>query len=359
MELFLIMASFTISFSIVLITVPAIIKVARAKKLFEAFDERKVHTQTVPPLGGIAIFIGFILSTIIATDGYSFDSLKYIIASVIMMFFIGLKDDLLIISARKKFVVQIFASVLLITLGNVKITNFHGMLGYYHVHYFTGLLMSLFIMIAVINAFNLIDGIDGLASALAMLAASVFGTWFFLAGHIQFAIMSFALAGSVIGFFIFNVFGKNNKLFMGDTGSLVVGLIISALVIQFNEFNIIKTMHYSIAAAPTVSFAIIVVPLIDTMRVITIRLMQNRSPFSPDMNHIHHRLLKIFPNHFHVTLVIIAGNISIVLLAFVFNFLALNINIQFLLLFLSATGLSTIPSLVLRWRTPKQKEFYL
>jgi UDP-N-acetylmuramyl pentapeptide phosphotransferase/UDP-N-acetylglucosamine-1-phosphate transferase len=226
MELFLILGALSIGFALVVIAIPTILRVARAKNLFESIDNRKIHSGTIPSLGGVAIFIGFILSTIIATDGYSFDSLKYIIASVMLMFFIGLKDDLLIISPSKKLIVQIFAGILLITLGNVRFTNLHGIFGLYEIHYLVSILITLFTMLVIINAFNLIDGIDGLASGLAMFAATVFGAWFYLAREIQFSIMSFALVGSLAGFFIFNVFGHKNKLFMGDAGSLIIGLVI-------------------------------------------------------------------------------------------------------------------------------------
>ncbi|MBN1985429.1 MAG: undecaprenyl/decaprenyl-phosphate alpha-N-acetylglucosaminyl 1-phosphate transferase [Prolixibacteraceae bacterium] len=346
MEILLILGGAIIGFTLVLIAVPPILKVAREKNLFEPFDERKIHTGTIPPMGGVAIFFGFVLSTIIATDGYTFDSLKYIIAAVILMFFIGMKDDLLIISARKKFSVQVFAAVILITLGNVRFTSLHGIFGIYDIHYFVSLLVSLFVMIAIINAFNLIDGIDGLASGLAIVASAVFGIWFFLAGKIQFSIMSFALMGSLAGFFLYNVFGHRNKLFMGDTGSLIIGLVISTLAIKFNEFNIFKTTVVSVYSAPSISFAVIIVPLIDTLRVITIRLMQKKSPFSPDKNHIHHRLLELVPNHLQVTLILIIATVFMTGVALLFNNMGLNITIQFALMFTLGILFSFIPSVL-------------
>lgn len=349
-ELFLNILAFTLAFSMVIIVIPYILKVAHAKKLFDTFSERKVHTLSIPPLGGVGIFIGFILSTIIATDGYSFDALKYIIASVILMFFIGLKDDLIDISARKKFFVQVFAAILLTSLGNFHISNLHGLFGFYEIHYAIGTILSLFVMIAVINAFNLIDGIDGLASGLGMLATFVFGVWFFLAGHIQYSIMSFALTGSLAGFFLYNVFGKKNKLFMGDTGSLIVGLIVSALIIKFNEFNVAKTLPFAIGAAPAVSFAIVIVPLVDTLRVMTIRIMNGKSPFSADNNHIHHRLLELVPHHFSVTLIILGANVFIIALALLFNNMAFNVTLQFISIFLAGIAISFIPSLLLKYK---------
>lgn len=354
MDLILTIGAFIIGFILVMIAIPPIIRVSHAKRLFEPFEERKIHTKTVPPMGGIAIFIGFTLSSIIATDGISFDALKYIIASVIIMFFIGLKDDLMNISARKKLMIQIFAAVILITLGNVRFTHLHGMFGINEIGYLTSLLLSIFAMVVIINSFNLIDGIDGLASGLAIVAASAFGIWFFIAGNIQFSILSFALVGSLAGFFIYNVFGHRNKLFMGDTGSLIIGLVISALVVKFNEFNINISDSYAIKAAPAVSFAIIIVPLVDTLRVMTIRIYNKMSPFSPDNNHIHHRLLCLVPNHFKVTLIIITANVSIIALALLINQLTININIQFILILLSGIFISLLPSLILRMKTAEK-----
>ncbi len=351
MDFILTLGAFLIAFVLVMVSVRPIIKVAREKKLFEPLEKRKIHTTAVPSLGGIAIFIGFTISSIIATDGLSFDSLKYIIASVIIMFFMGMKDDLLNISARKKLLIQVFAAVMLITLGNVRFTNLHGILGGYEIGYLTSLTLTMFAMVVIINAFNLIDGIDGLASGLAIVSASTFGVWFFLAGHTQFAIMSFALVGSLTGFFLFNVFGKKNKLFMGDTGSLIIGIVISALVVKFNEFNAVANVPYAIKAAPAVSFAIIIVPLIDTLRVMTIRISNKKSPFTPDTNHIHHRLLSLAPNHLVVTLIILTANLVIVIFALLLNEMDINNNIQFILVFLIGAAFSLLPSVVIKFKT--------
>lgn len=359
-KLFLNLLSFSLAFSIVIITIPAILRVARAKKLFDPFDDRKIHSQTVPPLGGVGIFLGFILSTIIASDGYAFSLLKYIIAAVILMFFTGLKDDLVAISARKKFVIQLFAAIILVTLGEVKITNLYGLLGFYEINFAFGTLISLFLMLAIINAFNLIDGIDGLASGLAIVASFFAGVWFFIAGYMPYAIMSFALCGSLAGFFLFNVFGQRNKLFMGDTGSLVVGTVIAILVIKFNEFNAASNVPFAIDAAPAVSFAVVIVPLIDTLRVIVIRILRKKSPFSPDTNHIHHRLLVLFPNHLTVTLIILSANIFLIGTALFFNHLSFNVNMQFLLIFLIGVVFSFIPSkLVARLQIEEKRHLTL
>ena len=213
MTYLLIVISIVLAFSLVVISIPAIVKIAKEKHLFEETNERKVHIDKVPALGGVAIFIGFIISSIISSNGYSFDELKYIIASIILVAFIGLKDDLITVSNRKKFVIQVFAALLLIFLAKMRIVHFHGFLGLYEVNYFISVFATLFVMILIINAYNLIDGIDGLASGLGILGSFTFGVCFVWAGEISFAIMSFALTGSLIGFFIYkrNVFNNLAK----------------------------------------------------------------------------------------------------------------------------------------------------
>lgn len=359
MEILLISSAFAIGFIMVLISIPPILRVAKAKKLYDAFDERKIHRNLVPPLGGVAIFIGFIFATILTTNGYNFVNFRYIALAVILLFFIGLKDDLIIIPARKKLIVQIMAALLIITFGDVRISSFHGIFGINNIHYITSLLFTILIVLAIVNAYNLVDGIDGLASGLGILASSFFGVWFCLTGHIQFSVMSFALAGSLAGFFLYNVFGHKNKLFMGDTGSLVLGLLVSVMVIQFNEFNIENTSTMHIIASPSVSFAVIVVPLIDMLRVMTIRISNGKSPFAPDKNHFHHRLLTVIPSHLKVTLIIISINAFIIGLALLLNYFSFHVTLQFLFIFLTGSViLSLISKLMNKIEENKKLKIY-
>lgn len=134
---------------------------------------------------------------------------------------------------------------------------------------------------------------------------------------------------------------------MGDTGSLVIGLIGSVQVIKFNEFNLVKASNYYIGNSPAVSFAIVIVPLVDTLRVITIRLLNGKSPFAPDRNHIHHRLLELVPGQFKVSLILISANTVLIALAFLFNHLDFNVSLQFLAVFVLAILFSFIPSWIL------------
>lgn len=354
-ELFNNILAFILGLTIVVAAIPSILKIARKKELFDSPDFRKIHKQSVPPLGGVAIFMGFIFSATFLSDDYSFISLKYIILGVILLLAVGLKDDLIGISPFKKFFIQFLAVIMLIFMGNIHITNMHGLFGFYEINTVAGALLTLFILLTIVNAFNLIDGIDGLASGLGMLAALAFGTWFFFAGFTNYAIISFALMGSLGGFFLFNVFGHKNKLFMGDTGSLFVGLIIAVLTVKFNEFNAGGNFPYSLHSAPVVSFAVVMVPLIDVLRVMTIRIFNEKSPFAADNNHIHHKLLQLMPgSHLPVTLTIIGANVFLIALALFLNYLAFGITMQFLVIFFAGITLSFIPSFLLKRIENKQ-----
>ena len=337
---------FIIGFILVFSTIPPIIRVSIAKRLYDTPNERKVNKVVVPTLGGVAIFIGFILSTIIATDGYSFGELKYLIAAIIIMFFIGLKDDLMEISDHRKLYAQLATATMLIVLGNFRFTNLQGIFGLYEISYPVSFVITLFAMIAIINAFNLIDGIDGLASGVSTLISIVFGSWFLLAGHPEYGITCFCLAGSLIAFFLFNAFGKKNKIFMGDTGSLILGVIMIVLVIKFDQFNINLQSPYAILAAPVVSIGILIVPIIDTIRVFFIRISENRSPFMPDMNHIHHKLLELGNSHLKSTLLIGIVNILMIILTYSLHQI-LSINNLLISVLTIGFILAYIPSLIL------------
>lgn len=339
-----------LGFIIAIVILPPILKVAREKHLFDPPSERKLHTRAIPPLGGIAIFIAFILSTIFSSYGIDFYPLRYLIASLLLLFFIGLKDDLITVSARKKFFVQVIAAMIIIVFGNLQLTNLHGVFGIYNISPVIGIPLTLFVIVSLINAFNLIDGIDGLASGLAIVASFVLGSWFFLSGHLQQSIVAFALAGSLCAFFLYNVFGNTNKIFMGDTGSLVVGMILAVLVIRFNEFNVGNPAPYAVVASPAVSFAIVMLPLIDMLRVMTIRIMSGKSPFYPDKNHIHHRLLEFYPTHLTVTLIMVASNATIIGLALLMNHYFTNVTMQFTGIFLFSLFVSFVPSRLLIWK---------
>jgi len=303
-----------LAFLITFFAIPVIIQVAKDKKLFDEPDERKVHKNVIPTLGGLGIFAGFIIATLMGVPSGITSELQYFAAAATVIFFLGIKDDILVLSASKKFVGQLIAAGIIIKFGGVQITSFHGFLGIYEISHISSIILTLFTIIVITNSFNLIDGVDGLAGSLGLLTTLVFGVYFFSAGQLTYAVMAFSLAGSIIGFLIYNF--SPAKIFMGDTGSLLLGLINSILVIKFINIAGNPASNFPISAAPAIGFSILMIPLFDTLRVFGLRIINRRSPFSPDRTHVHHFLLDLGLNHRMVTITCVLVNITFIVIAF-------------------------------------------
>jgi len=338
--------SFSISFLVVLFAIPKIILVAKTKKLFDVPNERTANQKKViPNLGGIAIFSGFFIGAVISLEGFDIKKIISLLLVSLIMFLIGLKDDTIGLTAKKKLFGQIFVALYLVMVSDFRFTNLHGILGIYEINYISSVILTSIAIIGLINAFNLIDGIDGLAAGIGTLISAVYGIIFLHFGQMEYAVLSFSVTGSLVAFFFYNVFGKTNKIFMGDTGSLTLGVIFAVLTIWFNEIDTSKNPDNSLWTLPAISLAIMIVPVVDSIRVFTIRIIHRRSPFSPDMNHIHHQLIKITNNHLHATLIMVLSNLILIYLSLgLINVLSNNI----LFLFIMTLGfvLAYIPVLI-------------
>lgn len=324
-----ILISAALSFIITFFAIPVIIQVAKDKKLFDEPDERKVHKAVIPTLGGLGIFAGFIVATLLCAPMVNTSELQYFAAASIVIFFLGMKDDILVLSVSKKLIGQLIAAGILIKFGGVYISNMHGFLGIYEIPRLASITLSLFTIIVITNSFNLIDGIDGLAGSLGFLTTLIFGLYFYYTGHLGYAVMAFALAGSLTSFLIYNF--SPAKIFMGDTGSLLLGLINSILVIKFINVAGSPGVALPLASSPAIGFAILMVPLFDTLRVFGLRILDRRSPFSPDRTHVHHFLLDIGFSHRKITLACVGLNILIIAMAYSFRNLGTTIVMGILL----------------------------
>lgn len=333
----------TLAFLVTLLIIPAIILIAKKKKLYDEPDEkRKLHKQPIPSLGGLAMFIGFIMS-ILLTLNFSKEApeFQFYVASFLLIFFLGIKDDIMIISPTKKFVGQLITAAILVTKGNLLISNMGGLFGLHEIPVVFSYALTTFALVVIINAFNLIDGVDGLAGGIGGVSALVFGIFFTINGNLPYAILAFSFVGCVTAFLYYNFYPA--KLFMGDTGSLMVGLVNSILVIKF-----IQTGHtyanYPVAAAPAVGFGILLLPLMDTLRVFTLRIIHGRSPFSPDRTHIHHLLLNRGFDHKTISVACISATALIAITAFVLQ----NIGTAYLFAALMALFFTSIYFLSIR-----------
>ncbi|HZH94433.1 MAG TPA: MraY family glycosyltransferase, partial [Flavisolibacter sp.] len=226
----------------------------------------------------------------------------------------GLKDDILILSAVKKFFVQVLVAAIIIHMGGLRIDSMHGLFGYYALTEGFSLALSYISIIVVINAFNLIDGVDGLAGSLGLLSMTVFGTFFFINDMLPYALFAFAMAGSLIAFLRFNY--NPAKIFMGDSGSLLLGLVNAILVMKFISVGDNNSLTYPLQSVVAIGLSILIVPLADTLRVFSIRIFNGRSPFAPDRNHIHHLLLDRGFSPKYVTICCLGLNAFFVALAY-------------------------------------------
>jgi UDP-GlcNAc:undecaprenyl-phosphate GlcNAc-1-phosphate transferase len=304
----------SLAFFITFAAIPVIIQVADAKKLFDVPDERKVHLSPIPSLGGLGIFAGLILSFLVTFPISLAAEFQYFFAAALVIFFLGLKDDILVISPIKKLIGQFIAAFLIIYKGGIQIKSMHGFLGVYELPEVTSLALTYLTVIVIINSFNLIDGVDGLAGSLGLMTALIFGSYFYYVGQLPYSILAFILAGSLLGFLIFN--HSPARIFMGDTGSLLLGLINAILVIRFISTADNPTSVFQLSSSPAIGFAILMVPLFDTIRVFSVRILNRRSPFSPDRNHIHHMLLDKGLSHSAVTYTCVGLNLLFIAFAF-------------------------------------------
>lgn len=297
-----------IPFLLTFFTLPIIIRVFKAINFMDAPDRRKIHKINIPSLGGIAIYLSILLTIAFVIPFNELYSHKFLIAGLIVALILGVRDDISSLYANQKLVVQTLAASLAVFYADIRLTGFYGILGIGEINEILAGIISVFVIVVITNSFNLIDGIDGLAGSLALLASTLFGVWFLLLGDEFYSILCFSVASAFAAFLYFN--WQPSKIFMGDTGSLVTGFLLTCIAFQFinsshalESENLLKFDSYV-----AVALSLLIIPIYDTLRVILIRLYAGRSPFTPDKNHIHHVLLKQGFSHSNASLILIMFN---------------------------------------------------
>lgn len=308
--MYVITLSFLTAFALTYFAIPSIIHIARTKHLYDEPGERSSHKVRTPSLGGIGIFSGAIFSIVLWTPFQTFGNLQYILCALLILFLIGAKDDISPVSPTKKLVGQIMAAAILVFKSGIRLDSLYGLLGFHgYLPEWLAVIISLFTILVIVNAFNLIDGINGLAGSVGVLIAGVLGSWFFATGHIEFATVAFAMVGATLAFLKYNY--SPAQLFMGDTGSLILGLVSAILVIKFIDLNfeLPKTNPFRLSGGPAVAIGVLIIPLFDTIRVFATRAARGKSPFQADRRHIHHLLIDFGYSHMRATAVLVTVNI--------------------------------------------------
>ena len=271
---------------------PKIISVVKYKRLMDSPNERSSHQQHVPSLGGIAFYIILVLGLYFLNQFDKENVVMSIIPGLLILFIIGLKDDLVVLSPYTKIIAQLVAISFILIHPSFHVLHLHGFLGIGNVSLYFITPLSAFIMLAIVNAYNLIDGIDGLASIVGIVIFSILGALFYLLKMDVFFGICLIMIGSLLAFLRFNLSSKH-KIFMGDTGSLLIGFVIATLVVRLfsTSGHALKALPFQMENLPLVIMAILVVPFFDTARVFTIRILNKKRPFTADRNHIHHLLI--------------------------------------------------------------------
>ena len=338
-----------VSFMLGWLGMPLVIRIAKAKGFVVRPNKRMSHTGDVPNIGGLNICFSFMLSYLLF-EFNQMDQNQFFLIGLFAIMAVGFIDDVLVLTPLAKLIGETLAGIALIGFADLRITHLHGLFGIEQIGIVPSYLISLFILIAIINAVNLIDGIDGLASGLGILYCLFFAIYFGLAGDTSWSILGICMIGSLAVFFIYNVFGKRGKIFMGDSGSLLLGYLLTAFVFHFCEVNaygaVPAWMHMS--AAPSVAICVLTIPLFDTIRVSITRIKKHRSPFQPDKNHIHHLLLNTGLNHLQTTCVLLSVSLLFIGLAI------LGGNWNMWVLLITDFSLATILTLIL-WRVINKK----
>ncbi len=289
------------SFILTIVLLPILIKFAAANKLFVPESYRKIHHSKVSSLGGLAIFVSSTLSFILFSDLVNYPDYRMIISSAFLLFIIGLRDDLFEMTPINKLFGQFISVVIVVIFAGVRINflchHISGDLGIY-----LDIVATIVIIIGIINAYNMVDGVDMLAALVGIIILSFLGIWFYIVHQYDYSLALLSISSALFAFVIYNY--SPAKIFMGDTGTMTIGLIMSVSLIQFDKINMMIDSYYKVNSAPAIAFALISLIVVDMIRVSVFRLFRGKSPFMADKSHIHHLLLSLGWNSKEISIVI-------------------------------------------------------
>jgi UDP-N-acetylmuramyl pentapeptide phosphotransferase/UDP-N-acetylglucosamine-1-phosphate transferase len=350
---------FLIAFFITFSVIPVIISYSRKKQLLDNPGGRKIHKERIPALGGIGIGVGFIVTMLLFLTAEQIETIKYFIIGILAIAFLGIRDDLIPMGPYYKLAGQLLIAVVVVIYGEIRLTSLHGLFSIHQIPDWLSIVVSIFTVVVITNAFNLIDGLDCLAGFIGTLALVAFVSWYYLINNVIFCVLIVSLLASILAFLKYNY--SPAKIFMGDTGALLIGFVVSLIAIRFIELNFsLPDSHpYKLQNGITVAVTFIIYPLYDTLRIFTLRIIKKRSPFSPDKSHVHHLIMRMGTPHVKTSAIISFFSFCIIIVAVLLKDFSDTVSLPIILFicFLLGLLLDFRLSVVFDKKTPKKQFF--
>ena len=334
----LLIISFVVSFGLVWWIHPRIVKIARMNNIVDKPNARKLQSEPIPVLGGVAVFFGMVVGIGFMSTFVALPSMLVVVTAMMAMLYTGTMDDVLDLSPSLRFGIEIAVVLCLIFggRGNFLIDDFHGLWGIHRIPEWVAWLLTVFAAVGIVNAINLIDGVNGLCSGYCITACFIFGTFFYCTHNVPMTLLAAVSAGALFPFFFHNVFGRTSRMFIGDGGTLVMGIVMAIFVCEVLRYD--GNAVFGCGEQIPFTLAVLCIPVFDTLRVMSMRWWRGVSPFHPDKTHLHHLFIALGCSHPMTTAAILTLNSGVVFCWWVAAMLGASCEVQLYLV----VGLSTL-----------------
>ncbi len=324
-------ALLTISFAVSLVLVACIhsrvVKLAVKYNIVDKPGKRKLQKTPVPVLGGVAVFCGVAVGLIVASCFTDLHAMRLVVPVMAVMLLTGLMDDRFGLSPWLRLAIEIGMVSCLVFFGGFCIDDFHGLGGVYGIPFRVAFPLTVFAAVGIVNAINLIDGVNGLSSGFCVMASILFGVFFYTVGNVPMVLLAGVSAGALIPFFFHNVFGRKSRMFIGDSGTLAMGIVMSVFVCEVLQHDAAYVVDNRIGLIPF-TLAVLCIPVFDTLRVMLTRMWRHTSPFHADKTHLHHMFIALGCSHPMTTVAILTLNFGVVLCWWMLVVLGVSVDVQ-------------------------------
>ena len=331
LELSGVVAAFLVALLVVVIVHPQVAKFAIRRKIVDNPDFRKLQLTPVPVMGGVAVFFGLVAGLGVASFFLDITMILPMFLAMSIMLCVGVADDVSSLSPWLRFAIEIAMTLMMIFITDMSLDNLHGLWGYYNMPEWIAIPLTVVAVVGMINAINLVDGVDGLSSGFCIMASVIFGTLFFAVGEVEMCLLCLLTIGALLPFFFHNVFGVKSKMFIGDGGSLMMGVVMSSYVVVTIDSDSVcgqMAMNCGTGLVPF-TLAVMCVPVFDTVRVMMMRILRRTSPFHPDKTHLHHLFIELGFSHVGTTMSVLLLNALVVAAWYISFSLGASIDTQF------------------------------